>query len=525
MHVRIPLVRVALFVLVLARPALAGTAVLEGSVVDAAGKPVKGAEVAREWELSHGTLVAFDGESTDAKGGFRMVIDNGDRAVSLLVFDAARKTGAFAAYDPKTGSGKIAIRLDPLVNVSGTLATDGAALPEGCALRVLPAYHPRVDPSPGIHVVIVGGTGFLVKAIDPEPKFSVPLPPGEYDVLVDGPHREEGRVNGVKVEAARPSVDIGELKIPDSPISKLLGSAPPALKIGDARGCDKGVGWDDFHGKWVLVAFWSHEDGDSTLLLLPRLVRMQARFKAQAAKFQILAFHDASLRAFADLEPRWKDLPFPTLLDATGRTIRQFVPGDPPSGLVEKMAEPGFDPTQQIEMRLTRLPAAFLVDPAGHVVAGDEGIDRLEAELVALDKSASAEVAKAEKNLAATVKSALDPKSERGADDADLLCFLATSGAKPATAAALFDGLAKVGGERAIDVLGGASALGSHDPKLRAAAAKALGDVKRLGERPERDEAVEREVGRRLRLAAFADPDAAVRAAARAAIDLRAKRH
>lgn len=51
-------------------------------------------------------------------------------------------------------------------------------------------------------------------------------------------------------------------------------------------------------------------------------------------RFEFIAFHDASVQSFAELDPKmaklqkeyWQErsLPFPILLDATGKTIRKF---------------------------------------------------------------------------------------------------------------------------------------------------------------------------------------------------------
>ncbi|MEZ5964243.1 MAG: TlpA disulfide reductase family protein [Planctomycetota bacterium] len=51
-------------------------------------------------------------------------------------------------------------------------------------------------------------------------------------------------------------------------------------------------------------------------------------------RFEFIAFHDANAKSFAELDPHmeklkaehWhgRDLPFPILLDATGKTIRKF---------------------------------------------------------------------------------------------------------------------------------------------------------------------------------------------------------
>ena len=73
--------------------------------------------------------------------------------------------------------------------------------------------------------------------------------------------------------------------------------------------------------------------------------------------FEVLAFHDASAKSFAELDPKlatfranlWKgrDLPFPVLLDATGATIKAY--------------------------GITAFPTTVLIDPQGKLVGeGDE---------------------------------------------------------------------------------------------------------------------------------------------------------
>jgi hypothetical protein len=57
-------------------------------------------------------------------------------------------------------------------------------------------------------------------------------------------------------------------------------------------------------------------------------------YAAQRHRFEILAFHDATSKTFAELDPKlvdikakyWKgrDLPFPVLLDSTGETIKRY---------------------------------------------------------------------------------------------------------------------------------------------------------------------------------------------------------
>jgi hypothetical protein len=87
-------------------------------------------------------------------------------------------------------------------------------------------------------------------------------------------------------------------------------------------------------------------------------------------KFEILAFHDGTVKDFADLDkkmeaPRkrfWggRDLPFPILLDATGETIKTF--------------------------DIHAFPTALLIDPDGKLV-GHAGEEQLEEKLPPLSMS------------------------------------------------------------------------------------------------------------------------------------------
>ena len=87
---------------------------------------------------------------------------------------------------------------------------------------------------------------------------------------------------------------------------------------------------------------------------LPRLMEFHATHQADRDRFEILAFHDATAKTFAELdeklkpviEQRWqgKSLPFPILLDASGATVKRY--------------------------GIQGYPTLILVDPEGRVVKG-----------------------------------------------------------------------------------------------------------------------------------------------------------
>lgn len=97
---------------------------------------------------------------------------------------------------------------------------------------------------------------------------------------------------------------------------------------------------------------------------MPGLIDLYEAHKKNREKFEILAFHDGTVKDFAELDkklekPRatyWggRDLPFPILLDATGQTIKDW--------------------------GVRAFPTTLLIDPDGKLV-GEAGEAELEAKL------------------------------------------------------------------------------------------------------------------------------------------------
>ncbi|MHC5010122.1 MAG: thioredoxin domain-containing protein [Planctomycetota bacterium] len=96
-------------------------------------------------------------------------------------------------------------------------------------------------------------------------------------------------------------------------------------------------------------------------------MKLYETYAAQREHFEILAFHDATVSSFEELEEKlvpirekyWEGnrLPFPVLLDATGDTLRAY--------------------------GISAFPTHVLLDPEGNVVKGN-GEKRLEEALEAL---------------------------------------------------------------------------------------------------------------------------------------------
>lgn len=104
---------------------------------------------------------------------------------------------------------------------------------------------------------------------------------------------------------------------------------------------------------------------------MPGLIDLYEAHKDHRDKFEIIAFHDGTVKDFADLDkklerPRqayWggKDLPFPILLDSTGTTIKEW--------------------------DIHAFPTTVLIDPEGKLV-GEAGEKELEAKLPPLPLAA-----------------------------------------------------------------------------------------------------------------------------------------
>jgi hypothetical protein len=102
---------------------------------------------------------------------------------------------------------------------------------------------------------------------------------------------------------------------------------------------------------------------------LPGLIDLYEEHKDHRDNFEILAFHDNTVKDFTELDKKlvkvkaanWggRDLPFPILLDATGATIQTW--------------------------GITHFPTTVLIDPQGKLI-GEVGADALEQKLPPLPK-------------------------------------------------------------------------------------------------------------------------------------------
>ncbi|WP_148598339.1 TlpA family protein disulfide reductase [Aquisphaera giovannonii] len=214
-----------------------------GRVVDAAGKPARGADVASFWVMPRGDSRAqampIDGVKTAADGSFSIEVRTYGRDAALVVMDGDRKAGALAAVKGKGPDGPLAITLGPLTRVHGSFTCKELGRPPQWSI-----------------VYVSTASGARVLQDDSEKaEFDFPLPRGDYKLWAYGTDVADLRKD-VKVEPGAKDLDLKSLDFEATIIARHKGKEPPALHVTDARGAKKDVKLSDYKGKWVLMEFW-----------------------------------------------------------------------------------------------------------------------------------------------------------------------------------------------------------------------------------------------------------------------------
>lgn len=211
-----------------------------GRVVDSAGKPVAGADVAMYWDAVGNKMVPYQGAITNAEGRFTFAVTFPGRKQKLMVQDKERKTGALVWLEEKSAGKPVEIKLAPLIHVHGRIS-----LPKAVQR---PSYK---------SLSVSAETALVIRCSLRDAPFSFRLPPGDYRLraLAQGCEVAEKKLS-LKTDTA--DVDLGAIDIFASTITKHKGKAPPPWHVTDARGVKKDVKLSDFKGKWVLLEFWGY---------------------------------------------------------------------------------------------------------------------------------------------------------------------------------------------------------------------------------------------------------------------------
>jgi hypothetical protein len=210
-----------------------------GQVVDAAGKPVVGADVATFWGADKGKMAPFNGVSTDKEGKFSLSMQLYGFRQAVLAMDKERKTGGLIVVEGKSTPKSIEIKLGPLVKVHGSF------------------FCKELDRRPAwtnVYMALVPYARVL-QCTSTEASFSFLLPPGTYRFMGYGSDIQN-LTRDLTLTADAPDLDLKTLDMAATVIARHKGKAPPPWTVTDARGAKKDVKLSDFKGKWVLVEFW-----------------------------------------------------------------------------------------------------------------------------------------------------------------------------------------------------------------------------------------------------------------------------
>lgn len=211
-----------------------------GRVVDAAGKPVAGAEVANFWMTQNEKMTSHKGAFTNAEGQFTLSIAFYGSGQALLALDRDRKSGGLIVVDPKEAAKPQTIKLAPLVHLHGKFDCK--------ELNQRPKW---------TNVYILSGQARFAMCSSEEASFSFLLPPDTYKFYAYGTDIQRV-TKDITLKAGEPNLDLGTIDMPATIIARHKGKAPPAWRVTDARGVKKDLQISAFKGKWVLLEFWGY---------------------------------------------------------------------------------------------------------------------------------------------------------------------------------------------------------------------------------------------------------------------------
>jgi hypothetical protein len=332
--------RIVLFVLAVLCSAIAraGTiAIVTGEVVDAQGKPVAGARLGKFWiAQENGPLDPFRSAKSEADGRFKLELELYNRDAVVMAVDKTRALGGLAVVSLKEPRKPLRIELAPLTDLRIRFNSEQPGQSLG---RVFLSIYR----SPGLLQ--------LASCRSVTPAFSVKLPAGRYTLFWDVDERHIRESRDVLLEPGKP-LDLGEITIKLSALGHIIGQPAPAWHFTDARGISKDVQPSQFKGKWIVLEFWGYWCGACICRGLPGWFDFAEDHAADRDKFVILTVCDPRTTEFALLDEKLKPIihrtwrgrsfPFPILLDASGRMVKDY--------------------------GIPHWPTAILIDPAGRVV-------------------------------------------------------------------------------------------------------------------------------------------------------------
>lgn len=340
-----------------------------GQVVDERGKPVKDAEVGVNWTTTGKDWACDSTFKTDKDGRFSGEIDiDPKKPVGVMAFDKPKRRGGVVVASAEQLEG-LKITIDTLASYNG--AFDISSLKSAPEVVVIELQ--AVSES--------GPTARVVRSEWPvKKKFMLKLPPGGYEVSLDceGGERAPRKLNlksgkadeagklilsprvpraAEKGDPAKDEAGNADGKDKPKPASKPATEPAPPLTVTEVRGGPRSVRISDYKGKWLVLGFWGYWQGSCTGKAIPWMIQLPEKYKAQRTRLALLSFHydRKGTQSLVALEPElarletelWKTkLPFPVVVDASGKTIKDW--------------------------KIEAYPTLLLIDPEGRIMARGE---------------------------------------------------------------------------------------------------------------------------------------------------------
>ncbi|MHC4469401.1 MAG: hypothetical protein ACYTDY_17365 [Planctomycetota bacterium] len=238
----------------------APSATVTVTVVDAAGKPAPGLTIAGLWgaggylgEGDRKRMVPIgpvwktgtDGSVKVAIRGRRGPYVSASKVTALLTYDEKQEHAALAILVGAPASGKVTLKLGPVVTVRGKFACPELGRTPRWANNYLFGF--SEDGKGSVRIAV---------AATPDGSFAFKLPPGRYAQHCFGEEVTLLR-RTLDLDAEESEQDLGTVEFEASGIAKAYGKEPPLWWIQEARGVDLSVEPADYKGKWLLVIYWA----------------------------------------------------------------------------------------------------------------------------------------------------------------------------------------------------------------------------------------------------------------------------
>ncbi len=220
---------------------------LTGIVIDSAGRPIKGATVARSWTSSPTSMTPQNPVVTGDDGTFALDVPSyfAGREVGVLARSAngaftGIAVGAPASDDDERRPAEVTLRKS--IQWTATLTWEGLATKPSFSASVS-----RDVPSADVYRLEVGDNGEIGFA----------GPTGDYELFLYSSDLQI-KFESISLDEREAHNDGGVIAMTPTVLAQHYGKAPPAWTVTDARntGGNTKPALGDFRGKWLLIEFW-----------------------------------------------------------------------------------------------------------------------------------------------------------------------------------------------------------------------------------------------------------------------------